>query len=78
MLQIWDDEAKELTKQAAMDAGIAEKEIYMISEPEAAAVHVLTDLDGVKGNLKVRPTTYIITRKISESLTEVFRLGTYT
>ena len=56
MLQIWDDEAKELTKQAAMDAGIAEKEIYMISEPEAAAVHVLTDLDGVKGNLKVRPT----------------------
>ena len=39
-----------------MDAGIAEKEIYMISEPEAAAVHALIDLDGMKGNLKVCPT----------------------
>ncbi|KAF8435602.1 hypothetical protein BGX38DRAFT_122554 [Terfezia claveryi] len=57
---IWDDEAKELTKQAAMDAGITEKEIYMISEPEAAAVHALTDLDGVKGNLKVGDVYVIV------------------
>lgn len=57
---IWDDNAKELTKQAAIKAGIAEKEIYMISEPEAAAVHALTDLDGVKGNLKVGDVYVIV------------------
>ncbi|RPB20863.1 actin-like ATPase domain-containing protein [Terfezia boudieri ATCC MYA-4762] len=50
---IWDDKAKEITKKAAIDAGLSEKQIFMISEPEAAAVHCLTDLDEMKGNLKV-------------------------
>ena len=51
--QIWEDKAKEMTKQAAIAAGIPEDQIYMISEPEAAAVHCLTELQEEKGNLKV-------------------------
>ena len=50
---MWEDKAKEITKQAAVAAGIAEKQIYIISEPEAAAVHCLTELEDMKGNLKV-------------------------
>ncbi|KAF8439648.1 hypothetical protein BGX38DRAFT_1273225 [Terfezia claveryi] len=50
---IWDDKAKDITKQAAIAAGLSENQIFMISEPEAAAVHCLTDLDEMKGNLKV-------------------------
>ncbi|KAF8464851.1 hypothetical protein BDZ91DRAFT_849522 [Kalaharituber pfeilii] len=50
---IWSDKGKEMIKQAAIDAGIAEKHIYMISELEAAAVHCLTDLNETKGSLKV-------------------------
>ncbi|KAF8464852.1 hypothetical protein BDZ91DRAFT_243142 [Kalaharituber pfeilii] len=50
---IFDDKGKEMIKQAAIDAGIAEKHIYMISELEAAAMHCLTDLNETKGSLKV-------------------------
>ncbi|KAF8464844.1 hypothetical protein BDZ91DRAFT_659776 [Kalaharituber pfeilii] len=50
---IWSDKGKEMIKQAAIDAGIAEKHIYMISELEAAAVHCLTDLNETEGSLKV-------------------------
>ncbi|KAF8462032.1 hypothetical protein BDZ91DRAFT_735753 [Kalaharituber pfeilii] len=57
---IWDDKGKEMTKQAAIDAGISEKHIYMISEPEAAAVHCLTDLDEMKGSLKVGDVYVIV------------------
>jgi len=55
--QIWDDKAKEITKQAAINAGLPEGHIYMISEPEAAAVHCLTDLAEMAGNLKVCSAT---------------------
>jgi len=56
---IWDDKAKELTRQAAIQAGIDGNGVYMISEPEAAAVHCLTALEAVKGNLKV-DNVYVI------------------
>lgn len=42
-----------MTKQAALAAGMPEEEIYMISEPEAAAVHCLTELNDIGGNLDV-------------------------
>jgi len=42
-----------MTKQAAIAAGMPENQIYMISEPEAAAVHCLTELNDTKGNLDV-------------------------
>ncbi|KAF8429413.1 hypothetical protein BGX38DRAFT_1334615 [Terfezia claveryi] len=48
---VWDDKAKDVTKQAALAAGIPEEHIYMISEPEAAAVHFLTELNHIGGNL---------------------------
>ena len=35
---IWSDKAKDATMQIACQAGIAQKNLYMISEPEAAAV----------------------------------------
>ncbi|KAF8420259.1 hypothetical protein EV426DRAFT_613029 [Tirmania nivea] len=50
---IWDDKAKNITKQAAIAAGMPEKHTYLISEPEAAAVHCLTQLEDVKGSLQV-------------------------
>ena len=36
---IWGDEAKELTRRAAADAGIPRRELMLITEPEAAAVY---------------------------------------
>src|SRR5438046_1280273 len=36
---IWTDKAKELTRRAAARAGIPEKDLDMVSEPEAAALH---------------------------------------
>jgi len=49
-------------KQAAIDAGLLENQIYMISELEAAAVHCLTDLCEAKGNLKVCLAMQDVTR----------------
>ncbi|RPB20864.1 hypothetical protein L211DRAFT_892519 [Terfezia boudieri ATCC MYA-4762] len=57
---IWDDKAKEITKQAAIAAGLLEKQIYMISEPEAAAVHCLTSLCEMGGDLKVGEVYVIV------------------
>ncbi|KAF8439647.1 hypothetical protein BGX38DRAFT_1273224 [Terfezia claveryi] len=57
---IWDDKAKQITKQAAIAAGLLEKQIYMISEPEAAAVHCLTSLCEMGGNLKTGEVYVIV------------------
>jgi hypothetical protein len=39
---IWSDKAKELTRQAAYDAGIARNNLTLITEPEAAAIYCAT------------------------------------
>ncbi|KAJ5116879.1 Heat shock protein 70 family [Penicillium angulare] len=38
---VWSDKAKDLTMQAACQAGIPKSNLYLLSEPEAAAVHAL-------------------------------------
>ncbi|KAJ5483837.1 hypothetical protein N7539_006037 [Penicillium diatomitis] len=38
---IWSDKAKDATMQIACRAGIAQKDLYLISEPEAAAVYAI-------------------------------------
>jgi len=39
---IWTDKAKELTRQAAVRAGISRRELMLITEPEAAALYCAT------------------------------------
>ena len=39
---IWSDKAKELTRQAALQAGIPDHRLTLITEPEAAAVYCAT------------------------------------
>jgi len=39
---IWKDSAKALTRQAAEQAGIAKKDLYLVTEPEAAALYCAT------------------------------------
>jgi hypothetical protein len=39
---IWSDKAKELTRQAAYDAGIDRNNLILITEPEAAAIYCAT------------------------------------
>jgi molecular chaperone DnaK (HSP70) len=38
---VWSDKAKDATLQAAIIAGIETKQIFLVSEPEAAALHSL-------------------------------------
>jgi molecular chaperone DnaK (HSP70) len=50
---IWSDKAKELTRQAAVRAGIARKRLTLITEPEAAALFcatLCTDMDLREGD----------------------------
>lgn len=57
---MWSPEAKELTRQAAKDAGIGELgPVRLISEPEAAAAHCFTQYQGTKHSLKVNDV-YVI------------------
>ena len=39
---IWSDKAKELTRQAALTAGIKRENLTLITEPEAAALYCAT------------------------------------
>jgi molecular chaperone DnaK (HSP70) len=50
---IWSDKAKELTRQAAIRAGIARRKLMLITEPEAAALFcatLCTDMDLREGD----------------------------
>lgn len=54
----WSDRAKDLTKTAALTAGFASRRgdrMYLITEPEAAAVATLSGLtgEGIENQLKV-------------------------
>jgi hypothetical protein len=49
---IWGDEAKELTRRAAEDAGIPRRELILITEPEAAAIYCSSKCKQ-EGGLKV-------------------------
>ena len=44
---IWREEAKELTREAALRAGIPKRKLYMVTEPEAAALYCITIWDDV-------------------------------
>ncbi|EPS31105.1 hypothetical protein PDE_06060 [Penicillium oxalicum 114-2] len=58
---IWSDKAKDATMQIACQAGIAQKNLYMISEPEAAA----------EGDWVIDLITYCITQAEPLRLAEV-------
>lgn len=55
---VWSDKAKDATLQAAMIAGIETKQIYLVSEPEAAALHSLQTIQpnsvAVRSSLVIR------------------------
>lgn len=49
---VWSDKAKDLTKQAACHAGIPEADLYLLSEPEAAAIYSMHTIQ--PNSIKVR------------------------
>ncbi|KAI5782090.1 hypothetical protein DFH27DRAFT_656534 [Peziza echinospora] len=55
---IWKHEARELTKRAAISAGM--KDVDLISEPEAAAINGLETLQEVPGSVKVGDVYLIV------------------
>ncbi|KAF8449901.1 hypothetical protein BDZ91DRAFT_786934 [Kalaharituber pfeilii] len=56
---VWSESAKALTLKAATDAGIcSDKDIVLITEPEAASLHCLTDL--YSGLLKAGDTFVVV------------------
>jgi molecular chaperone DnaK (HSP70) len=44
---IWREETKELTREAALRAGVPRRKLYMVTEPEAAALYCITVCDDV-------------------------------
>ena len=86
-VQVWSDQAKALTLQAAKAAGLGEgsSDIRLISEPEAAAVHCLRTFQETKHCLKVSNNTLLFMYQLRRleklkrltSHRNLIRLGTF-